>query len=73
MLEKDLCGLRCPQLFVQFKWHLLQAEKAGDKVRFYYSDALDMTDVFKYLTLHRYAYKQSTQSRLFIEVNTDHV
>ncbi|RJE75875.1 hypothetical protein BGP78_16145 [Pseudoalteromonas sp. MSK9-3] len=73
MIETELYELQCPQLFVQFKWHLLQAKKTGNRVRFYYSDTQDMTDVFKYLTLHHYPYTQSTTSQLFIEVNADYV
>ncbi|KAF7773991.1 hypothetical protein PCIT_a0359 [Pseudoalteromonas citrea] len=73
MVKKNLCDLQCPQLFVQFKWHLQQAEKAGHVIRFYYANAQDMTDVFKYLTLRHYSYTQSTTSQLFIEVNTHHV
>ena len=69
MLDIDLSQFQCPQLFVQFKWHLLQAKKNRVSVRFYYADEQDIRDVLQYLTVHDYCYCHHRHSQPFIEVN----
>ena len=45
---KDLTGLKCPQLFVQFKY-LLKQNNTANYVVFKFAQDAQLNDVFRYL------------------------
>lgn len=73
MLDIDLSEFKCPQFFVQFKWHLLQADKAESTIRFHHLGEQDISDIVRYLTQHNYHYYSQVTSQPFIEVSIKHV
>ncbi len=69
MIEYDLRPLRCPQLFVQFKWQLKQAKLKADAVRFFYTKEQDLRDVMRYLDSQDMVFQHNQQSEpFFIQV-----
>ncbi|CAH9054683.1 hypothetical protein PSECIP111951_01088 [Pseudoalteromonas holothuriae] len=69
----DLSLFKCPQLFVQFKWHLRQAQQQTTKVQFYYLTEQDISDIVRYLEQHRFIFSHHQGIAPFLEVNTNHV
>lgn len=51
----DLTGLKCPQLFVQFKFRLRQLK--SEQVSYHFSPDAHLNDVFNYLDKYAYRYE----------------
>ncbi|CAM4154870.1 hypothetical protein BIW53_12650 [Pseudoalteromonas byunsanensis] len=73
LIKVDLSTYQCPQLFVQFKWHLRQAQQSDSKVQFYYHQEQDISDIVRYLDQHQYLYKHCNGAQPSIEVSIKHV
>ncbi|OHU86593.1 hypothetical protein BET10_18875 [Pseudoalteromonas amylolytica] len=73
LVKVDLSAYQCPQLFVQFKWHLRQAQQTDSIVQFYYHQEQDINDIVRYLKQHQYLYVHYNGAQPSIEVSINHV
>ncbi|BBN81179.1 hypothetical protein PA25_11640 [Pseudoalteromonas sp. A25] len=73
-VKVDLSSYQCPQLFVQFKWQLKQAQQRKvKKLHLYYLCEQDISDIVRYLEQHKFTYSRQQGSAPFLEVSIDHV
>jgi TusA-related sulfurtransferase len=70
-LKVDLRAYRCPQLFVQFRFNLKQAQQQCYSVRFIYEHNQRIDDILAYLNTKQYEFVHchNTDSFSYIEVN----
>jgi hypothetical protein len=69
-LKIDLSNFQCPQLFVQFKFHLKQAEKQQCTIHFIYRSNQLVGDVLLFLEKKHYQFTHHSDAKPspFIEV-----